>query len=410
MHPARFSDAPEPDIGPPASLSPGPGFHGPGQGCEHARIAHLGDVEAQEPAGRLGDAVDIPGGEDHHVVPAALCNVRRIHSLRQAAPQIEAATRHKPRDDAQPREPLRRIDPGVGQAMAHLVHVVAIAASAEDAGDELARDRADRSEAGGDLKVGQGLDPLRPRRDVSAADGRREGFREAPDADHPAEAVEDGQARGGGRLEIGEDAGERPQPAFWLFSCIGAATVAGFAMSRSAEGALAGDLLMIAAVIVCGLGYAEGATLSRRLGGWQVISWALLLALPLMAAIALAVRPGHLSGIGLPAWMSLGYVSVFSMLIGFVFWYRGLALGGIAGVGQLQLMQPFLGLAFSAAGARRNHRLAHAGGKRHRHHLRCRSQALCRTMTTGCTYRLDSSAGRRGKPCCHMGEPKKAPP
>lgn len=144
-------------------------------------------------------------------------------------------------------------------------------------------------------------------------------------------------------------AGERPKPAFWLFSCLGAATVAGFAISRSADGSLVGDLLMIAAVIVCGLGYAEGATLSRRLGGWQVISWALLLALPLMAAIALAVRPAHLSGIGLPAWLSLGYVSVFSMLIGFVFWYRGLALGGIAGVGQLQLMQPFLGLALSAA-------------------------------------------------------------
>ena len=79
-----------------------------------------------------------------------------------------------------------------------------------------------------------------------------------------------------------------------------------------------------------------------------MISWALLLALPLMAGIALAVRPDHLNGIGLPAWLSLGYVSVFSMLIGFVFWYRGLALGGIAGVGQLQLMQPFLGLALSA--------------------------------------------------------------
>ncbi|WP_374251008.1 DMT family transporter [Xanthobacter sp.] len=143
--------------------------------------------------------------------------------------------------------------------------------------------------------------------------------------------------------------GERPKPAFWLFSCVGAATVAGFALSRSADGSLSGDLLMIGAVVLCGLGYAEGATLSRRLGGWQVISWALLLSLPFMAAIALTVRPDGWAGIGLPAWAGLAYVSVFSMLVGFVFWYRGLALGGIAGVGQLQLLQPFLGLMLAAA-------------------------------------------------------------
>jgi len=138
--------------------------------------------------------------------------------------------------------------------------------------------------------------------------------------------------------------GERPKPAFWLFSILGSATVAGFALIHSDGGSLAGDLLMIAAVLLCGLGYAEGATLSRRLGGWQVISWALLLSLPAMVLVALLNWPGSWNGIGVPAWLGLGYVSVFSMLIGFVFWYRGLALGGIAGVGQLQLLQPFFGL------------------------------------------------------------------
>ncbi|WP_235522703.1 EamA family transporter, partial [Caulobacter sp. Root342] len=135
-----------------------------------------------------------------------------------------------------------------------------------------------------------------------------------------------------------------PRPAFWLFSVIGAAAVAGFALSRSAEASLKGDLLMVAAVVLCGLGYAEGAKLSRRLGGWQVISWALVLALPAMAALAVATLPARWDDIGAPAWAGLAYVSVFSMLIGFVFWYRGLALGGIASVGQLQLLQPFLGL------------------------------------------------------------------
>lgn len=137
--------------------------------------------------------------------------------------------------------------------------------------------------------------------------------------------------------------GERPRPPFWLFSTLGAATVAGFALSASTGGSWPGDMLMLGAIVLCGLGYAEGARLSRRLGGWQVISWALLLSLPVMAAIALATLPAHWSGIGLPAWVGLAYVSVFSMLVGFVFWYRGLALGGIAGVGQLQLLQPFFG-------------------------------------------------------------------
>ncbi|SDR50128.1 EamA-like transporter family protein [Rhizobiales bacterium GAS113] len=141
--------------------------------------------------------------------------------------------------------------------------------------------------------------------------------------------------------------GERPRPAFWLFSTIGSLSVAGFALSQSGSASLTGDLLMVAAILLCGLGYAEGATLSRRLGGWQVISWALVLALPVMAIVALATLPGAWSGIGLPVWAGLAYVSVFSMLVGFVFWYRGLALGGIAGVGQLQLLQPFFGLALA---------------------------------------------------------------
>ena len=140
---------------------------------------------------------------------------------------------------------------------------------------------------------------------------------------------------------------ERPRPAFWLFSLMGSGAVAGFALVQGGAASLAGDLLMLAAILLCGLGYAEGAALSRRLGGWQVICWALVLALPVMGPLALATRPAALSGIGVPAWIGLGYVSVFSMLVGFVFWYRGLARGGIAGVGQLQLLQPFLGLALA---------------------------------------------------------------
>ncbi|MGA0594352.1 DMT family transporter [Enterovirga sp. CN4-39] len=140
---------------------------------------------------------------------------------------------------------------------------------------------------------------------------------------------------------------ERPKPVFWFFSLLGSMLVAGFALSQGGHSSLEGDLLMLGAVLVCGLGYAEGAVLSRRLGGWQVISWALLLSLPAMAPLALLTLPDSPSAVALPAWAGLAYVSVFSMLVGFIFWYRGLALGGITGVGQLQLLQPFLGLLFA---------------------------------------------------------------
>jgi drug/metabolite transporter (DMT)-like permease len=142
--------------------------------------------------------------------------------------------------------------------------------------------------------------------------------------------------------------GERPKPAFWAFSVLGSALVAGFALSQGLTASPIGDTLMLAAVIVCGLGYAEGAKLSRVFGGWQVISWALVLSLPVMAALMISRMPPTFADINPPAWIGLVYVSLFSMLIGFVFWYRGLAQGGIAAVGQLQLLQPFFGLALAA--------------------------------------------------------------
>lgn len=143
--------------------------------------------------------------------------------------------------------------------------------------------------------------------------------------------------------------GERPKALFWLFSGLGSATVIAFALSKGRSASLSGELLMIAAIILCGLGYAEGAKLSRRLGGWQVISWALLLAAPLMLVLGIMTFPPSWQGISVPAWLGLAYVSIFSMLVGFVFWYRALALGGIASVGQLQLLQPFMGLALAGA-------------------------------------------------------------
>jgi drug/metabolite transporter (DMT)-like permease len=142
-------------------------------------------------------------------------------------------------------------------------------------------------------------------------------------------------------------AGERPRFSFWLFSALGTMLVTGFALSHGFSAEPESDLLMLAAIIICGLGYAEGAKLARRLGGWQVISWALVLSLPLMLFLTAFTFPPDLEEVRGPAWVGLAYVSVFSMLVGFIFWYRGLAQGGIAAVGQLQLLQPFFGLAMA---------------------------------------------------------------
>ncbi|TCV95075.1 DMT family transporter [Biostraticola tofi] len=139
-----------------------------------------------------------------------------------------------------------------------------------------------------------------------------------------------------------------PKPAFWLFSLLGSAFVAGYAAWGGIQASLKGDMLMLASIVVCGLGYAEGARLSRKLGGWQVICWALVVALPVMLPITLLTMPASFEPITVAGWAGLAYVSVFSMLIGFVFWYRGLAMGGIAGVSQLQLLQPFFGLGLAA--------------------------------------------------------------
>ncbi|WP_231039733.1 DMT family transporter [Proteus alimentorum] len=142
--------------------------------------------------------------------------------------------------------------------------------------------------------------------------------------------------------------GEKPRPIFWLFSIIGSLLVMGYAISQGGASSISADLLMIASVIVCGLGYAEGATLTKALGGWQVICWALIVSLPPMLILSFILMPEELATISVLAWIGLGYVSLFSMLIGFIFWYKGLSQGGIAAVGQLQLLQPFFGLGLAA--------------------------------------------------------------
>ena len=144
-------------------------------------------------------------------------------------------------------------------------------------------------------------------------------------------------------------AGERPSLRFWLAALAGLLCVLAFAAVQGGGELDVADLLLLAAVALCGLGYAEGAVLSRKLGGIRVISLALVLSLPATIPLALwRLDAAALARAGPAAWGGFAYVSVFSMYLGFFAWYRGLAAGGVARVGQLQLAQPVLSLAWAA--------------------------------------------------------------
>lgn len=142
--------------------------------------------------------------------------------------------------------------------------------------------------------------------------------------------------------------GEKPKRIFWLFSILGSLIVIGFAALQGGTSSPVGNILMIIAILLCGLSYAEGAKLSKSLGGWQVISWAVVISLPISLPIMYLTAPSAPTLISTETWIGVAYLGIFSMFIGFIFWYKGLAQGGTASVGQLQLLQPFFGLALAA--------------------------------------------------------------
>ena len=144
-------------------------------------------------------------------------------------------------------------------------------------------------------------------------------------------------------------AGERPRPAYWAALGLGLAVVVGFAIVQGGGRLQAADVILLVAIADAGLGYTEGGVLAREYGGWRVICWALILALPVsvpVTAVAAVAEPtGHVTALAVAG---LAYVSLFSMFLGFFAWYQGLARGGVARVGRLQLAQPALTLCWSA--------------------------------------------------------------
>jgi len=139
-----------------------------------------------------------------------------------------------------------------------------------------------------------------------------------------------------------------PRP-FWLACLTGLAAVTGYAATSGGASAHAGDLWLAAAVLSCAVGYVEGARVARRTGAIPALCWAMLLlapaAVPLLAVAALTRPAGPVPA---SAWAGLGYVGVISMFAASLAWYRGLAAGGTARIGQLNLAQPFLAIGWSA--------------------------------------------------------------
>ena len=143
-------------------------------------------------------------------------------------------------------------------------------------------------------------------------------------------------------------AGDRPSVAFWMCSSLGSAIVVAFALTKGDGSLQMASLVLFGAVVAAAIGYAEGGRLSREMGGWQVICWALVISAPLLAIpVALTIVQTGLHA-SLHSWLGFGYVSVFSMFLGFFAWYHGMAIGGVARVSQMQLLQPFLTLFASA--------------------------------------------------------------
>jgi drug/metabolite transporter (DMT)-like permease len=139
-------------------------------------------------------------------------------------------------------------------------------------------------------------------------------------------------------------AGEHPPRTFWAAVAFGVVTVLIFAMVQGAGRPQWEDALLLGAVIAAAVGYAVGGRLSRDLGGWRVISWTLIVSAPFITPFVLWDATHRTIDAHWQAWLGLAYLCVVSMYVGFLFWYRGLAIGGIARVGQVQLAQPVLSL------------------------------------------------------------------
>ena len=142
---------------------------------------------------------------------------------------------------------------------------------------------------------------------------------------------------------------ERPPVSFWAMAAVGAVAALGFAVLQGGGAAHLhwSDLLLFGAVVAAAIGYAEGGLLSRELGSWQTVSWALVVASPLMVLLTVLAWLGQPPQATPTQWWAFSYLCVVSMFLGFFAWYRGLAVGPMSTVSQVQLVQPVLSIGWA---------------------------------------------------------------
>lgn len=141
---------------------------------------------------------------------------------------------------------------------------------------------------------------------------------------------------------------QHASPAFWLLAVIGAAIVVGYSLRGGGGHLSIGDIYLFLAALCASLGYVISADLTRDMPGWEVICWVCLYALPVTVPLALWWMPADVAAVTLPSWLGFAYAALFSQFIGFFAWNAGLALGGVQGVSQIQLLQTFFTLGFAA--------------------------------------------------------------
>jgi drug/metabolite transporter (DMT)-like permease len=135
---------------------------------------------------------------------------------------------------------------------------------------------------------------------------------------------------------------EKPSIGYWIAGLVGSATIVSYSIYIGGGILHIADVALLLAVVSAAIGYAEGARLAKELGSWRVICYALVLSLPVTLPVSCFYAEMNPQFNAFPAWIGFIYVSIFSMFLGFFAWYRGLEMGGIAKIGQLQLLQPFV--------------------------------------------------------------------
>ena len=145
---------------------------------------------------------------------------------------------------------------------------------------------------------------------------------------------------------------EKVSAKFWLAASVGTSALVIFALGRGGTSSpnYWADLMVVGAMLFSSWCYVEGASVTKVMPGWQVISWVVVFALPITvpASLVLWITTSANYQTTSTQWLALILLGISSMYFGFFAWYRGLSMAGIARGSQVQQLQALLTLLWSA--------------------------------------------------------------